>query len=329
MPDFPESRESRPPQPPRKPGPDTRVEYQPQRSENPRGTLPRDQPATASDLSDPHATRSEAAVAFTTKVLPQIHKAFHTGDFTVDRKSDKTPVTEVDRDIERRLREMITQRFPEDGIHGEEGDDVYGTSGYRWILDPIDGTRPFVHGVPLFGTLVAVEHVQGESRPHPVVGVCATGAGDGCRVHEASLQFGEWTGGVYRANGKKAPETLGVRECESLKDATVCYTQIDLFGDAFQKRLLERLVKRCRLVRGWGDCYGHMMVATGRADVMIDTEMSLWDAAALQPIAKAAGATFMTLDGEDRHDGGSAISVVPSLADELLTLILQCRAETL
>ena len=282
------------------------------------------------DLSDPHASRSAAAVEFTRKVLPQIHRAFSQGGFTVETKQDASPVTEIDRDVERRLRELIVDRFSDDAILGEEDEDRTGTSGYRWILDPIDGTRPFVHGVPLFGTLVGIEYRgDHESQPMPVVGVCATGAGDGCRVHEASLQFGEWVGNVYRANGKRAPESLGVGTCESLKAATVCYTQLDLFDEPFMRRLLDLLVKRCRLVRGWGDCYGHMMVATGRADIMIDTQMNLWDAAALEPIAKAAGATFMDLDGLKRHNGGSAISCVPSLEEELLALIMQSRAETL
>ena len=289
-----------------------------------------DEPASAASLSDPHASRSEAAVAFVRKVLPQIHRAFAERNWAVEFKADKSPVTEIDRDVERRLRELIVDRFPDDAILGEEGDDRSGTTGYRWILDPIDGTRPFVHGVPLFGTLAAVEYRGPESdRAMPVVGVCATGVGESARIHEASQQFGEWVGGVYRANGKRAPESLQAGECDALKQATVCYTQLDLFDDAFQRRLLELLVKRCRLVRGWGDCYGHMLVATGKADVMIDTQMSLWDAAALEPIAKAAGVLFMDLDGVERHDGGSAISCVPALAGELLDLFMQARADTL
>ena len=281
-------------------------------------------------MLDPHASRSEAAVAFVRKVVPQIHKAFVARDWAVDFKSDKSPVTAIDRDVERRLRELIVDRFPDDAILGEEMDDRSGTSGYRWILDPIDGTRPFIHGVPLFGTLAAVEY-RGpqDAAARPVVGVCATGVGESTRIFEASEQFGDWVGGVYRMNGKAAAETLAVSDCESLKAATVCYTQLDLFDEPFERALIAKLAKRCRLVRGWGDCYGHMLVATGRVDAMIDPEMSLWDAAALQPIAKAAGATFMDLDGIEHHEGGSAISCAPSLRDELLRLIMECRAETL
>lgn len=281
-------------------------------------------------MNDPHASRSEAAVSFVRKVLPQIHKAFNRRDWTVDLKDDRSPVTEIDRDIERRLRELIVDRFPEDGVVGEEGDDRLGSSGYRWILDPIDGTRPFIAGVPLFGTLAAVEYRGPEdAQPMPVVGVCATGVDDGCRIYEASLQFGDWTGGVYRSNGKRATVELRASDCPSLKDAVVCYTQLDLFDEPFTQRLLEKLVKRCRLVRGWGDCFGHMLVATGRVDAMIDPQMSLWDAAALEPIAKAAGAAFMDLDGIEHHTGGSAISCAPTLKDELIALVMQCRAETL
>ena len=315
--------------------PDTRTEYSPRPSPHSKGVVPRER--IASDLSDPHASRSEAAVRFVLKVLPQIHRAFVRREWTLEHKADASPVTEIDRDVERRLRELIADAFPDDAILGEEHDDRPGTSGYRWILDPIDGTRPFVHGVPLFGSLIAVEHrrpeddsaMPGGDAAMPVVGVCATGVGDGCRVHEASLQFGDWVGNIYRANGKRLDAELQTRECRSLKEATVCYTQLDLFDDDFQRLLLSRLVKRAGLVRGWGDCFGHMLVCTGQADIMIDTQMSLWDAAALQPIAHAAGAAFFDLEGLDRHTGGSAITCVPTLRDELLELIMQCRAEML
>ena len=300
-----------------------------------------DSPSPPGNL-DPHGSRAAAAVEFLRKVLPQVHRAFSRREFTVEAKSDESPVTEIDRDVERRLRELILSRFPDDGLLGEElGEadeddsaarriaDRDGTTGYRWILDPIDGTRPFVAGVPLFGSLVAVEHRSGEGSAQPVVGVCATGVGEACRIHEASQQFGDWIGGVYRLNGKRAAERLATTSPSSLKEATVCYTQLDLFDDAFTRRVLDLLVRRCRLVRGWGDCYGHMMVATARADAMIDTKMSLWDAAALQPIARAAGAAFFDLDGTDRHDGGSVITCAPALRDELIDLLMQARAETL
>lgn len=277
------------------------------------------------DIKRAVALRHAAALRFVQDISPTLNEAFLNRDFAVDWKRDSSPVTEIDRGTEQRLRDLIQAEFPHDGLLGEEFDDLPGTSGYRWILDPIDGTRPFIHGVPLFGSLVGVD-----SLTNPVVGVCAVpGAtrqifhgyfdGDGSGADN-------FTGGVVDWSGNAIGDFPVQRGAvESLAEATICYTQLDLWTGPGEDKLLNELVSRCKLVRGWGDCFGHMLVASGSVEVMIDTQMSLWDAAALQPIVEASGAAFFSMDGERRIDAGSAISCHPALKDELLALIRDCR----
>lgn len=271
-------------------------------------------------------TRHEAALRFVRDIAPTLHDAFLNRDFAVDWKGDASPVTEIDRGTEQRLRDLILEEFPHDAILGEEFDDHPGTSGYRWILDPIDGTRPFIHGVPIFGSLVGIDSLD-----TPVVGVCAV-PGASRQIFHGYLDgdgsgADAYTGGVIHWDGEQGgsfPIQRG--SVTSLADATVCYTQLDLWTGPGEDRLLKELVSRCKLVRGWGDCFGHMLVASGSVEIMIDTQMSLWDAAALQPIVEASGAAFFSLEGERRIDAGSAISCHPALKEELLALIAECRS---
>lgn len=264
--------------------------------------------------------RYDAAKRFASTVAHSICQAFHSGSLSVEWKSDNSPVTEIDRGSEQTLRELIQAEFPDDAILGEEFDDLPGTSGYRWILDPIDGTRPFIHGVPLFGTLIGVERDM-----FPLVGVCATpGAND--LIYHGVWRDGAYVGGVETWDRDSVMEFPRERpDVKSLSDATLCYTQLDLWDGPGESVLLKELVDHCKLVRGWGDCFGHMLVASGRVDAMIDTKMSLWDAAALQPIVAASGAAFFGMDGTNQIDAGSAISCHPSLQGELVDLIRVCR----
>ena len=191
---------------------------------------------------------------------------FQTG-VAVEQKADESPVTAADRDAETKLRELIATRFPDDGIVGEEHGDKAGTTGRRWIVDPIDGTKSFVHGVPLYGVMVGVE-VDGD----PAVGV----------VHFPALNemICAATGLGCMWNGRAAR----VSEVSDMKDATVILTDsVHLHG---RDEAIARICSRAKLVRGWGDCYGYMLVATGRAEVMLDPVMSVWDCAALAPFCE-------------------------------------------
>jgi myo-inositol-1(or 4)-monophosphatase len=221
----------------------------------------------------------------------------------VERKPDLSPVTAADRAGEALLRRLIERRFPRHAILGEEMGEVSSDSRHRWILDPIDGTRSFVRGVPLFGVLVALE-VERE----PLVGVCylpaldemvAAGSGEGCR----------WNGRPARTSS-----------VESLSSALVSLTEPGSL-ERDPRGFWERLRKEAGAVRGYGDCYGHVLVATGRCEIMLDPVMNLWDCAALLPIVEEAGGSFTDWSGRRCIDGGSAISTNGPLLSSLLALM--------
>ena len=212
------------------------------------------------------------------------------------RKSDGSFVTIADRQAESYLRQRIKTHFPDDGILGEEEGETRGNSGRRWILDPIDGTFAFVHGVPLYGVLIAVE-IEGEMSVGvvymPALGEIVSAAkGLGCFL-----------------NGEPAR----VSTTAELKDALLLSTS---FVDA-----TELLQARAKVSRTWGDCYGYVLVATGRADVMVDPVMNLWDCAPLLPIMEEAGGTFTDWRGVRTANGGNSIATNGVLFDEVMSLI--------
>ena len=211
-------------------------------------------------------------------------------------KSDGSYVTIADREAESYLRRRIAEVFPDDGILGEEEGELQGTSGRRWILDPIDGTFAFVHGVPLYGVLIAVE-IGGEMAVGvvniPALGEIVSAAkGVGCFLNA---------------------EPARVSSTTELKDALLLSTS---FG-----RGTELLQERAKVSRTWGDCYGYVLVATGRADVMLDPVMNLWDCAPLLPIMEEAGGTFTDWRGVRTVDGGNSIATNGVLFEEVMSLI--------
>ncbi len=214
------------------------------------------------------------------------------------KKSDGSYVTIADREAESYLRQRIAERFPDDGILGEEEGELQGTSGRRWILDPIDGTFAFVHGVPLYGVLIAVE-IEGEMRVG-VVNIPALG-----EIVSAAKGMGCFLNG----------EPARVSTTAELKDALLLSTS---FG-----RATEVLKARAQVSRTWGDCYGYVLVATGRADIMLDPVMNLWDCAPLLPIMEEAGGTFTDWRGVRTADGGDSIATNGALFDEVMSLIRQ------
>lgn len=219
-------------------------------------------------------------------------------------KSDGTIVTIADREAEQLMRARIEERFPSDGIVGEEFGVRAGTSPRRWIIDPIDGTFSFARGVPIFGVLVGLE-CEGV----PTIGVVNLPA-----VGEiASAAVGR---GCY-LNGVKA-STSSVRR---LDEALL------LCGDFLAAReyglgdATERLQEVARARRGWGDCYAHVLVATGRADIALDPVTKIWDCAALAPILGEAGGTFTDWHGVQTIDGGNAISTNGAVFEEVIKIV--------
>ena len=225
---------------------------------------------------------------------------FQTG-VPVERKSDQSPVTVVDRNAELLLRQAIAARFPDHAVAGEEFGSSDADSRYLWILDPIDGTESFVRGVPLYGVLVGLE-IAGEMvagvAHFPALGeTVAAAKGEGCSC-----------------NGRPA-RVSGVRRIE---EAFLVYTDA---RELERREGWTRLQRTTHRQRGFGDCYGHCLVATGRADIALDPLMKPWDCAALVPILQEAGGTFTDWTGATTIHGGDAISTNGALFEEVLRLV--------
>jgi histidinol phosphatase-like enzyme (inositol monophosphatase family) len=263
------------------------------------------------DVNDLLAFAREAARAAGEATLTH----FGATELAVERKADGSPVTRADREAERILRERIAAAWPDDAILGEEEGERPGTSGRRWILDPVDGTRSFTHGVPLYGTLLALESEAHERVELGVVYLPALRE----MMYAARGQGAFWTTDVGGA--REATRPARVSAVGRLEDALMCTTSVGGFAQVDRLDLYRRLRAAVGRDRGWSDCYGHMLVATGRAELMVDARMAVWDCAALQPIVEEAGGVFMDLAGAATHRGGSALSVNAALAEPIRGLL--------
>lgn len=222
-------------------------------------------------------------------------------EFDIEQKDDMTPVTKADRQSERIMREEISRLYPDHGILGEEFDRHNPDSVVQWILDPIDGTFSFVHGVPFYTTLIGIL-VDDE----PVAGVIYAPALD--ELCEAAKGRGA------RWNGKRCQ----VRSCQEIEQATVLSTDVTTAPEYDLGEPFEELLQRSNLHRTWGDAYGHMMVATGRADLMFDPVLSIWDAAPLLPILREAGGVYCDVEGNETIETGNGLSCSRELLPEVL-----------
>jgi len=220
------------------------------------------------------------------------------------KKPDGSYVTIADCEAEAFLRKRILSRYPEDSVLGEEEGESTGESRRRWIVDPIDGTFAFVHGVPFYGVLIGIE-IDGQ----PTVGVVNIPALDEI-VYAATGVGCFWNGKPARVSSTTSLEE-GLLLCT---DFTECRTYG--FGAA-----AEELQRRAKSSRTWGDCYGYVLVATGRADVMLDPVMNVWDCAALSPVIEEAGGTFTDWRGERTVTGGNAIATNGVLFDEVMGIV--------
>lgn len=235
-------------------------------------------------------------------------KYYCNDSLNVEWKHDASPVTVADREAELYLRQRIREAFPHDGILGEEFPEEPGTSGFRWILDPIDGTKSFVSGVPLYGTLIGVEH---QSRS--VVGVIRIPPLEECVY--AAVGHGAW-----HVVGSNSPRRANVSQKTRLSESLFCTSEIKTYITCNRLAAFERLQAGAWLARTWGDCYGYLLVATGRAEVMVDPKMNVWDCAALQPILEEAGGTFTDWAGTPTIHAGEAIATNGRVLDEVLAV---------
>jgi histidinol-phosphatase len=201
-------------------------------------------------------------------------------DFKVEWKQDRSPVTVADRNAEALLRTRLLGAFPDDGFLGEETGDTAGSSGFRWIVDPIDGTRNFVRGIPLWGTLVGLEY-EGEQ----IAGVVS--------VPALGQMFRALRGdGAYRDN-----RPIRVSNVTALGEATLFHTSMAWFVRAGRSDVFQELAGKVQTERGYGDFYGHLLVAQGSGELMVEQGVHAWDMAALKPIVEEAGGRFS--DWED------------------------------
>jgi histidinol phosphatase-like enzyme (inositol monophosphatase family) len=217
----------------------------------------------------------------------------------VEWKSDGSPVTIADRGAEEAVRAWIGARFPADGILGEEFGELPGTSGRRWIIDPIDGTKSFVRGVPFWGSLVAVadgERVLAGAASFPAAGETVAAAA-GC---------GSWHNGSRTAVSRVA----------ELSAATVLITDDRAFSSPARREAWKRIWEAAAVSRTWGDAFGYLMVATGRAEIMVDARIRAWDIACFLPIIEEAGGVFTDLDGAATAFGADSIATNAALAAE-------------
>jgi histidinol-phosphatase len=229
---------------------------------------------------------------------------FQHDSLQVESKADESPVTRADRETEMFIREQVAKLFPGDVVIGEEFGEGPGAAGARrWIVDPIDGTKSFIHGVPLYGVMIGVEEngrmIAGAVNMPALGEIVVAEKGKGCL----------WNNRPAR-----------VSTTSSLAQALVLTTDWNSHYKHGKGEAWDRINPKAKIVRTWGDCYGHLLVATGRADVMVDPIMNAWDCAALLPILEEAGGSFTDYSGQATVYGGCAISTNAALKNEVLSL---------
>jgi histidinol phosphatase-like enzyme (inositol monophosphatase family) len=249
------------------------------------------------------------AVAEVAGLAGDIANGYYGSNPDIRTKMDGSPVSLADTEAERAAREWIELRFSDDGIIGEELPAVRPHAARRWIVDPIDGTYTFLQTVPLWGTLVAVaegeEVIAGAAYFPALDEIIVAGRGEGC-----------WW------NGTRAQ----VSTVADLADARLVTTDARFLRDAERRERWMRLQESVKTMRTWGDCYGYLLVATGRADIMVDEVISDWDGAAFVPIITEAGGKFTDWRGRSTAFGGDAIATNGELAS-IVREILAARFE--
>jgi len=234
-----------------------------------------------------------------TKIIKQYFRT----QLKVESKEDNSPVTIADKNAEETMRELISKHYPTFGIIGEEFGIHNPDAEYKWILDPIDGTKSFICGALSFGTLIAVT-----KNNVPILGI----------INQPILnEFLIGDNYSTELNNSK----VNVRKCERLNDAVLLTTDHLNVAKYQQGDKFEKLIRLVKLYRNWGDCYGYYLVATGFADIMIDPIMSLWDTAAILPIIKGAGGMITDYSGGKPLNGNSIIASATGIHSEIIKLL--------
>jgi histidinol phosphatase-like enzyme (inositol monophosphatase family) len=267
------------------------------------------EPASAED----QAARFRFAVDAARSAAALTLGRFRDPKLRIDHKLDRTLVTEADSAAELQLRAAIEARFPDDGIVGEEHGTRPERSGWTWYLDPIDGTQAYARGVPLFGTLVGVT-LEDESR----IGVIALPA-LGEMVYAAR---GE--GCFWQPSPGAPPERTRVSQVSALDQALFCTTWMQSFKQTGRVELFSKLCDATGVFRGWGDCYGYALVATGRAEIMVDPMLAPWDAGPMPVILEEAGGRYTSFEGAADIHAGSGVGTNGLLHEAVLEIVRAC-----
>lgn len=240
----------------------------------------------------------------------RITLGYYQTNLDADRKADNTSVTIADRLAEQKLRQLIQEKWPEHGIIGEEYGDMNPGAEFIWTIDPIDGTRSFISGVPLYSTLIAL--LDGE---RSLVGV----------VHFPALNetiYAVRGEGCYW-NGRR----VHVSQVDRLEDAVLLISGLNHFTRAEQVKAWQRLVDATYAQRTWGDAYGYALVASGRAEIMVDPAMHLWDCGPLQVIMEEAGGSFTDWRGNATIHAGESIATNAALFGPVMELVARATAQ--
>jgi histidinol-phosphatase len=207
-------------------------------------------------------------------------RTYYESTFEVEKKTDNTPVTLADQEGEALIRAMIGKAFPNDGFLGEEYGNQPGTSGFRWVIDPVDGTKSFVRHIPLWATLIGLEY-----RGEQIAGVA--------QIPVFGMTYRALRGEGAFVNERK----ICVSNLSSLADSMICYSSINWFTRAGREKTFIELANRTARQRGYGDFYGFVLVAEGAAELMVEHGVSPWDIAATKAIIEEAGGSFTDWDG--------------------------------
>ena len=285
-------------------------------------------PLTAPRPGDGGAVAARLTAALEAVRLASIETLRWYGDarLEVTSKADASPVTQADIAAEGILRRQLLGAFPDDGFLGEETGATAGTSGYEWVVDPIDGTKSFIRGVPLWATLVGCR-TEGLDGPG-VVGVIAIPALD-------ELVYASAGAGAWHRRGGAPPTRASVSRRDALDAALVCSSAFTSFADRPPsmggpeggRAARDGLEDACLICRTWGDGYGYLLVATGRADLMVDPLMNAWDAAAVETVIREAGGRFTDWQGRERIDSGEGIATNGLVHAAALAILRRARQQ--
>jgi myo-inositol-1(or 4)-monophosphatase len=221
----------------------------------------------------------------------------------IESKADESPVTIADKKAEELMRELIMKQYPDHGILGEEFGEHNSAAEYKWILDPIDGTKSFICGTVTFGTLIALV-----KNNEPILGV----------INQPILnEFLIGDNNAALLNGEK----VKVRKCEDLSQAILLGTDYLHIEKYQSKNGFDNLMRKVKYYRMWGDCYGYYLVATGFADIMIDPIMNPWDSLAVIPVIRGAGGRVTDYKGNDAVTGASLVATAGQIHDEVIRIL--------